>query len=148
MPYDIHFQPVPADEAKSLKVYTFGFEAALKVRGPQALVNRWAKTFLTPLGSDPRDLGAGTEFARIIGGNFSLRSPEMQDVIVIAIEETNDQVRQQDLDGHYDADEMLETATLKTLQVSSQGDGIDVWIEIYNREEQRLTVYLANMGTR
>jgi hypothetical protein len=50
---DIHFQPVPASEVTGNKVFTFGFVSALKVSGLQALVNRWVKTFMTPLGSDP-----------------------------------------------------------------------------------------------
>lgn len=148
MPYDIHFQPVPADQVKGLKVFTFGFTAALKVRGPQALVNRWAKTYMTPKGSDPREPEAGTEFANMIGSNLSLRSPEVQDVVIISLEDANDQVLWQDLNGKYNADEMLETATLKALRVNPEGSGIDIWIEIVNREQQRLTLFLADIGTR
>ena len=43
--YDIHFQPVPAAETSGYKCFEFGFQAALKVTGFQALVNRWVKTF-------------------------------------------------------------------------------------------------------
>ena len=148
MPYDIHFQPVPQDASKGLKVFTFGFTAALKVKGPQALVNRWAKTFMTPLGSDPRDPDAGTEFANMVGGNLSLRSPEVQDVITVSIDETNEQVREQDLEGDYDANESLLNARLIGFKLNDQGDGVEIWVEIVNREEERLTLRLMDLATR
>lgn len=148
MAYDIHFQPVPADQVTGLKVFSFGFTAALKVQGLQSLVNRWAKTFMTPRGSDPREPGTGTDFADMVGANLDIQSPEIGDVIVISIEEANEQVRQQDLVGDYDSNECLETVTLKALNVREQKDGIDIWVEIVSKEHERLTFHLADIGTR
>ncbi len=91
--YDIHFQPVPAGEVRGYKCFEFGFQAALKVKGPQALVNRWVKTLMTPLGSDPLYPSEGTTFSGLVGGNVSGTSVNIEDLVSIAFQEASDQVR-------------------------------------------------------
>jgi hypothetical protein len=148
MAYDIHFQPVPEGEVYGLKTFTFGFTAALKVQGLQSLVNRWAKTFMTPKGSDLLYPERGTDFADLAGSNVSLRSPELRDVVIISIEDANDQVREQDLDGGYDPSESLLTASLEGFKLNTAGDGLEVWVKITNMEETVLTTKLVELATR
>jgi hypothetical protein len=144
--YDIHFQPVPSADVVGYKTFTFGFRAALKVTGPQALVNRWVKTFMTPKGSDPLDITYGTTFASLVGGNFSQTNTDLQDVVVLAMEDASDQVRQQDLEGFYNDDERLLSATL--LQYAPVADGFAVWVEIKNMAGDVLPVKLVDLADR
>lgn len=144
--YDIHFQPVPESDVVGTKVFTFGFRAALKVSGPQALVNRWVKTFMTPKGSDPLDKQYGTTFPNLIGSNISIVNDTVKDVILLAVEDANSQVRNQDLDGFYSDDERLMSATF--LDYIPSTDGFQVWIEIKNLAGDVLPVRLMDLATR
>ena len=148
MPFDIHFQPVPEDEVKGLKVFTFGFTAALKVQGLQALVNRWVKTFMTPKGSDPLNPNNGTDFANLAGSNVSGESSELRDITIISIDEANDQVRAQDISGIYPSEESLLTATLEGFRETLDGTALEVWVKITNMEEETLTIKLMELATR
>jgi hypothetical protein len=139
--YDIYIQPVAASYVKGYRCYEFGFAAALKVRGPQALVNRWAKTFMTPRGSDPLYPEQGTAFGNLPGSNITRVNDDLQDLVAIAIDDASAQVREQDIQGLYDLDEQLQSATLLTFEQSA--DGIEVWILIKNMAEESLAVRAA-----
>ena len=146
--YDIHFQPVtPASDIVGYKMFTFGFTAALGVRGPQALVNRWAKTFITPKGSDLLHNSYGTQFGNLYGSNISDFS-SLQDIVTMAIDDVNEQVVAQDAAGTMNADESLANAALGWLTLLPEGDGFDVGIVITNKANKQLTLRLALMATR
>jgi hypothetical protein len=146
--YDIHFQPVtPASDIVGYKMFTFGFTAALGVRGPQALVNRWAKTFVTPKGSDLLHPSYGTQFGNMFGSNIEDFS-SLQDIVIMAIDDANEQVVAQDASGLMDADESLANATLGWLTLLPEGDGFDVGVVITNKANKNLTLRLALMATR
>jgi hypothetical protein len=146
--YDIHFQPVPPDEATSTRLFTFGFRASLKVSGPQALVNRWVKTLMTPKGSNPLDKSEGTAFGRLVGANVSMRSRDIDDVLILAIEDANDQVRQQDLVGMFPSNERLANATLIEDQSRSWEDGFEIGVRIVNLAGQVLPTRLMDLADR
>lgn len=148
MAYDIHFQPVPSDEVAGLKVFTFGFTASLKVQGLQSLVNRWVKTFMTPKGSDPHDPNSGTDFASLAGSNIVRNSPDLYDVTAISVDETNDQIHEQDIAGVFPPEESLLTASLQGFVESGDGTGLEVWVKITNLEEDSLTIRLMDLATR
>jgi hypothetical protein len=128
--YDTYFQPVPADKVHGFKVFEYGFKASVKVTGPQSLVSRWAKTIMTPRGTDPISRNYGTGFSELIGSNISSVTTDLVDAITIAIEETNEQVREQDLIGLFPENERLASATLLNIEQST--DGVDVWVNIQN----------------
>lgn len=144
--YDIHFQPIPASQVRGYKVFTFGFKAALKVKGPQSLVNRWVKTLMTLKGSDPLDTTYGTAFPNLVGANISDITSEVKDVLVLSMDDASAQVRQQDIDGLYSDDERLQSAILYDFTPSD--DGFAVWVEIRNMAGQILTVRLMDLATR
>lgn len=141
--YDIHFQPVPASEMHGFKCFEFGYQAALKVRGPQALVNRWVKTLMTPLGSDPLYPSSGTTFSGLIGGNIGSISISIQDLVAIAFQEASNQVREQDLEGYFAEDERLQSAEL--MDFDEAADGFVVWVLIKNVAGDALPVPLATI---
>jgi hypothetical protein len=144
--YDIHFQPIPADEIHGVKSITFGFTAALKVRGAQALVNRWLKTIMTPRGSDPLYPTRGTSLPSLIGQNIDGISMDVRDVVATAVEDANSQVQDQDVEGLYPDDESLSTATIT--QYTETDNGFDVWVTIKNQAGTPITLKLATLGTR
>lgn len=146
MPYDIHFQPIPPSEVKGYKVFTFGFKAALKVEGPQSLVNRWVKTFMTPKGSDPLDNAAGTNFAEMIGANVTKITEELKDVTILSITDANEQVKKQDIEGLFPDDSRLMSATL--LDFVQTTDGIELWVEIKTMSGDVLPVRLIDLANR
>ena len=129
-------------------MFTFGFRASLKVQGPQALVNRWAKTFMTPKGSNPLHKDEGTAFGRLVGSNIDAYHGGLEDVILLSIEDANEQVRQQDLDGLYPENERLANATLLQLEESATGDGVAVWVRIVNVAGEVLPVKLIELADR
>jgi hypothetical protein len=144
--YDIHFQPVPADEVHGFKVFEFGFKASLKVKGPQSLVNRWVKTLMTPKGSDPLSPDDGTGFSNLVGGNVSEVTTDLADAIDLTIEEANAQVKDQDLEGFFPDDERLEgTELLNSIETA---DGIEIWVLIRNVAGDRLPIRLVTLSTR
>ena len=143
MAYDIHFQPVPASEAQGYKCFEFGFTAALKVQGLQALVNRWAKTLMTPRGSDPLYPEEGTGFGLLVGANISRVTTDVRDMVTIAIEEANEQVREQDLEGFYSDSERLQNGEL--LDFIESDDGFQVWVKITNVAGESLEIQLATL---
>ena len=130
--YDIHFQPVPASEVFGFKTFEFGYKAALKVKGPQALVNRWVKTLMTPRGSDPLYTSEGTAFWNLPGSNITDVSNDLSDAVNLSIQDANDQVHQQDIAGLFPDNERLLNAELLNFQPNSSGDGFDVWVRIRN----------------
>jgi len=147
--YDVHFQPVVRSNAMSAKAFTFGYASSLKVTGFQALVNRWVKTFLTPRGSDLLHPNEGTDFSNVIRSNAPAGSTsDVHDIAVIAIEDANDQVRSQDMQGMYSDEESLQEAKLVGFQASSVGDGVDLWVDIRNLAGTDLIIRLAELGTR
>lgn len=144
--YDIHFQPVPSGEVYGFKCFEFGFQAALKVKGPQALVNRWVKTLMTPLGSDPLYPERGTTLGNLVGGNVSSISVDLRDLVTMAIEDTNEQVREQDLEGYFSDDEKLQSAEL--MEFVESADGFVVWVLIKNVAGDALPLPLMTLSTR
>lgn len=148
MASDIHFQPVQPGEAFGNRVFTFGFRATLKVSGPQSLVNRWVKTFMTPKGSNPLDKNEGTAFGSLVGSNVSAYHSGVEDVALLSIEDANSQVRKQDLDGLFPADERLANATLLRVDTETAVDGVYLWVRIVNVAGQVLPVRLIELSDR
>jgi hypothetical protein len=109
--YDIHFQLVAKEKQIGGKFFSFGFKSAIGVAGPQKLINRWLKTFLTPKGSDPYDLSIGTNFYNLIGSNISTFQ-DIKDALALAVEDCNDQIRKSDRRRLAVDNERLQTATL------------------------------------
>jgi hypothetical protein len=141
--YDIHFQPVPEDEVTGKQCFEFGYAAALKVDGFQSLINRWAKTLMTPRGSDPLDREAGTNFSNMIGGNVSRVTTGIRDLVGAAIEDANEQVRQQDSEGFRSDTEKLQGAELADFREVQAG--FEVWVWITNVAGTRLAFRVVSV---
>jgi hypothetical protein len=145
---DIHFQPTAANETYSNKVFTFGFISSLKVWGLQALVNRWAKTFMTPVGSDPLHPDTGTSFAALIGVNVNQDNPDIEDAVVLAIDDTNEQLTEQESNGAYPTNESLGYAKLTAIAYDPTSSSVSIWVEISNKLNESLTLKLVELADR
>lgn len=143
--YDVHFQPVPSAETYGYKCFEFGFAAPLKVRGFQALVNRWVKTFMTPLGSDPLYRDLGTPFGNLVDANISDLSGEVRDIVNMAVQDANDQVKEQDLVGMFSDNERLLSA--EVIEYVEGVAGFEVWVEIKNVAGDALQAPIATLTT-
>jgi len=128
--YDIHIQPVSAQEVTGLQCYEFGYAAALKVNGFQSLISRWAKTLLTPRGSNPIDPEEGTNFSNMLGANIARVTTGVRDLVALEIEDANEQVRTQDTDGFRPDNERLQGGELR--QFTESAAGFDVWVLLTN----------------
>jgi hypothetical protein len=144
--YDLHFQPVPASRVAGVKCIEFGYRAALKVTGFRSLINRWLKTFLTPLGSDVLDPTMGTAVTNLLNANIDRFSTEIQDAIVLAVIKATEQIKKQDTDGLYPVEEQLQNATIQTYEESSAG--VTVWILIENKAGSSLSIPAISLATR
>jgi len=122
--YDIHVAPV---KSSGFKCFSFAYQSALKVRGPQALVNRWIRTLLTPLGSDLLNPKAGTPLGHLIGTHMNINT-DILDTLYMSVADTNTQVQTQDIEGSYADDECLAAAVVE--RTISSADGLEVWIRI------------------
>jgi len=132
MAKDIHFQGVPQSDVTGFKIFTFGYQTALKVDGAQSLVNRWAKTFVTPKGSDPLYPDEGTIFGSLYGANISQQA-DIKDIVFVAISDANTQVKAQDIEGMHPQSERLQSASLLSYTPSPSTAGFEVWIKIVNQ---------------
>jgi hypothetical protein len=145
---DIHFQPTAVSETYSNKVFTFGFTSALKVQGLQFLVNRWVKTFMTPVGSDPLSPESGTSFAALIGVNINQNNPDIEDAVVLAVDDTNEQLAEQENISSYSAEESLGYAKLAILRYDPASSSVNIWIELSNKLNQTITLKLVDLADR
>lgn len=144
--FDIHFQMLPIAEQTSTRVFGFGFVSAVGVRGPQKLINRWLKCFLTQQGTDPLTATYGTGFASLIGSNIS-SIPDIIDAVSLFILDCNAQIKALETANFTPADEQLASATI--LKIVEQGDdGLQIWIGITNAAGLQTPVLLPSTSTR
>ena len=113
-----------------MQCYEFGYAAALKVDGFQSLISRWAKTLLTPRGSNPLNPEEGTNFSNLIGANIAKVTTGVRDLVALEIEDANEQVRQQDTDGFRPDVERLQSGELREFRESAAG--FEVWVLLTN----------------
>lgn len=144
--FDLHIQTLPeAEQQETFKFVSLGFPGGVGVKGFQNLINTWLRVFLTPRGSDPADLGFGTDFPGLIGSNVGLA--DARDVVLLAIDQCNEQVTafQQD-DVSLTPSERLASATIIEFTEQPSAPGFDVRVEIKNRANERLVLNLPDFS--
>lgn len=139
--YDIHFtvadnQLSPNGAPTGKKPFTFGFKNAVAVRGPQKLVNRWLKCFLTTPGSDFTNPRYGTGFPLLIGANVQDEA-QLTEAVTLFIDDCNQQMQALDRVNLPPADERFQAARLRSV-VKASADGYYFYVEIKNAAGQAL----------
>lgn len=132
MGFDIHYELLRPDEASGGRLVTFRYKAAVGVRGPQKLVNRWLKCLLTAKGSDPLNKAYGTGFPSLIGSNFG-RIDELSELITVYVDDCNAQIRALDRLNRPPANEAFASAEVVSVQPMG-GDGVAVFVVLRNIE--------------
>lgn len=144
--YDIYFQGVAEKDVNSIRFFTFGFNRSIAVRGVQKLILLWLKCLMTPKGSDPTNISAGTDFPNLIGSNISSMA-DVRDVVLLAIDDCNTQIKAIQRVTLPDEDETLASASLTKFQALGE-DGFEAWVDIKNIKGTVLTIDLPSMATR
>lgn len=144
--YDFYFQAKKPEDVHGFKFFTSGFERTIAVRGLWKLTCQWLKRFMTPKGSDPLRPEEGTEFPKLIGSNITSMQ-DVRDVVLLAIEDCNEQMKTAQRLSQPDPDEMLRTAVLTSFEVTSE-DGFDAYVTLSSLAGGSLTVKLPEMATR
>jgi hypothetical protein len=103
---------------------------------------------MTPVGSDYLHPEEGTSFAALIGVNINRDNPDIEDAVVLAVDDTNEQLLAQENDGVYSAEESLGYAKLVTLRYDPASSSVNIWIEISNKLNQVLTLKLVELADR
>lgn len=144
--YDVHFQILPPEEQVSTRVFGFGYVSAVGVRGPQKLINKWLKCFMTPQGSDPFSPGYGTGFADLIGSNVD-SIEDAVDAIALFVQACSDQIKAFDRAALTPADERLQNASILEVGSASE-DSVVIWIGITNAAGVQTPVMLPSVSVR
>lgn len=126
---DLHLYLVdPTNEGPRAR-FTLG-DIPVEASGIQALANRWAKVFMTAVGSHPLRRNEGTRVPLLVGGNID-HPGNLQVLIQEAIEATNQQVQGQDaVAPRRPSSERLRNAQLT--EFVQLPDGAEFWVEISN----------------
>jgi len=138
--YDFHFEGKLPATVVNFKFFTSGYKRTVAVRGLQKLINQWFLLFFTTKGSDPLNLTRGTDFPLLIGSNI-VTLTDVRDVVLLAIQQCNTQLRTLQQESFPDQDELLGSATLVKFQATGR-DGFDAWITIKNAKQEAATVAL------
>jgi hypothetical protein len=142
--YDIHFQGVSADDLHGFRCFEFAYAAPLKMTGLQALINRFAKTLMTPVGSDILNKDYGTVFGGLIGSNISRGNSLVSDTVEMSVADAAAQVRRQDIDGGFDDTEQLMSA--EVIGYEPKDTGFEVWIRLKNKAGESAETAVATIG--
>jgi hypothetical protein len=145
-PFDIHIQIIPASKYRGMKFYSFGQKRTLGVRGLGKLVNMFAKFLLTPVGTDPLDPSYGTDLPNLFGSNVDLR--DAHDLIVLAVDQASQAIREFQNGRDVPDDERLATATVGRVILIEAGPGMAAQIHIENVLRQGMGVLLPTLEVR
>ena len=128
--YDLEIVPCTVEEVVGEQYFTFGSARSQAVRGFTKLVCQWVRLFMTPKGSDPMDMNAGTDFTSLINSNVTDLG-DIQDVLMTSIMDCNEQIMGQQQSKTLPSDEILLSATLTDIQPWGE-DGFQAYILLQN----------------
>jgi len=141
--FDIHYEMRPTEEQRGGKLFTFAFQRAIGVKGPQKLINRWLKCFLTTKGSDPITTDYGTGFQNLFNSNAS-NLADVADLVSIYVDDCNAQIRKFDRLFSLPANERLQYASIESITPLG-ADGIEVRIQIRNQAGESYVTQLPTL---
>jgi hypothetical protein len=144
--FDVHFQPMESSLQLQGKGYSFGYTSPIAVAGPQKLINRWVKCFLTARGSDPHNKTYGTLFPTLYGSNITSYQ-DLADAIHVSVDDCNQQIATQDRVNQAPDDERLQAGAVEQIIPNSAGDGFDVYISVTNVAGLTVTLQLPTVTT-
>lgn len=144
--FDVYFQVIPKAQYVGSKFFAFGPTRSIGVRGIQKLINLFTKYLMTPLGSDPLDLEAGTEVPALLGSNVT--PVDAKDIILLAVDKTAKAIDAMQASLDVPDDERISTASVTKFITFDSGPGVAAQIFIQNVEGQGLEFLIPTLTAR
>lgn len=146
--FDLHVNFLKRDQQIVLqKFMSFGFPGGLGVKGFQMLINKWAKYYLTPKGTDPTDLRYGTNFTSLLGSNTT--PEDARDIVTLAIGDTNNYCfASQRNQFNLAPTERLLDAKLIRFDTITTAPGFEAYIQLTNQARESLILNLPDFGVQ
>lgn len=147
MAYDIHIEGVPVDSVHGSKGLWFGnYPLHVGVQGIQKIVDQFIKCFLTPMGSDLTDKEYGTQVAAAFGN--SIGSNTLAQLVHMSVQQAVTTLQR--YAALYDTSdtERLVSAAVERLEVTSAGDGFDVYVRLKNAAGTTVLVLVSDAYAR
>jgi len=141
--YDIYYALLPELQQTHGKLFSFIFQGAIGVRGPQKMVNRWLKCFMTTKGTDPTNLNYGTQFNSLFFSNVS-KLKDIQDLVSVYIDDCNAQIKAFDRKYGLPPEERLQNATLESL-LPDGVDGVAIQVLLRNQANASFPLVLPTL---
>ena len=139
MSYDIHIESLPSGESVGYKFFTFGsYPRHLGVDGIQKMVDRFAKCFFTPKGSDISDSEYGTQLADLFLGNID--PTQLRELAVMAVRDAEEKIREYDMQKFSPADERLANAEIEEIVIDNEAPGVEIRVVLTNTAGTRALV--------
>lgn len=129
--YDIYYALLTEEQQTTGKLFSFVFQSAVGVRGPQKMMNRWLKCFMTTKGTDPTDLDYGTGFNALFFSNVS-QIKDIQDMVSVYIDDCTTQIKAFDRKYAIAPDERLQSAVLENILPDGE-DGVVIRVVLRNQ---------------
>lgn len=146
MSRDVHIQLIDPTEQTWRAVFTFGRTAPIAVTGPQKLLNRWVKVFMTPVGSHPVRRSEGTRFSNLLRANVDF--DRVQPDILEAVDDATEQLRTADRQTpSRPPNEAIRSATVTRFNLLG-ASGVEFWVEIVNMAGERLLILIPYASRR
>jgi hypothetical protein len=82
----------------------------------------------------------------MIGANITSVSQDLYDLALLALQDTNEQVKSQDIQGLYPDNESLGSAAI--IDFVQTEDGIELWVEISTLSGETLQIRLIDLANR
>lgn len=142
MRFDLHFDLVnPLDQDARNAVFALDASRPTSVAGPQKLVNRLVKAFLTSRGSNPLHRKDGTDFTSLVNGN--VEDPEdLEAAVTLMVQDAADQIKAIDQRSPWLApNERLRAADLKTFTMIGV-DRFEMTVELTTTSGDRVLALL------
>jgi len=130
MSFDIHIESL-GDEAKGHRFLTFGnYPRHVGIKGIQKLVNRFIMCLFTPVGTNLSDRDYGTDLAAALTGNTE--HDALKDLVQLAISDTEDKLKEYDVEYGPPDNERLSVVTLQDLSVDRSTRTIELRVRLRN----------------
>jgi hypothetical protein len=147
MPFDIHIEGLPISRVHGSRGIGFGdYALHIGVMGPQKMVDRFMKCFLTPIGSDLTDKEYGTPVASALGN--SIGSTTLAQLVHMSAQQVVTTLQR--YDSLYDTpdDERLVLASIEQLEVTAAGDGFDAYVRLQNAAGTTVLIMVSDIFVR
>lgn len=144
--FDIYIQLIPADQYTGTKFISFGQKRTLNVRGIQKLINEFIIALLTPVGTDPLDLGRGTDLPNLIGSNVNVN--DAHDVLLLSVDKAAQDILSYQQGKQIPSDERMSAASVTNFISIPEAPGFAAQIYIENIVGEGLTFLLPTLEVR